>query len=625
MDPPLPLPMSLLLACLPAIGWSAWRVMRSLAPSQQALVLTPPVAVTFWLVCLHVASYAFGSFTVGIVVGTVVPTALAAVVWLRRERFGPTENDDNAPSVPGWWLWGGAVLVMGLVSPAAFGWAFHDEINLTGHMSIASQMQNGIYPPRHLTMAGFELRYHYGFDTVAAAVGVLFRLPISVAIDLVTVISWGACWVIASEMGPRLLRHPRGWLLSPLVLLGGGLPVVCEPAYDAALSIWVAGCVVDQAYVGPPLVSYLFQHPWGLGLPLGLAFLSLHQSRRLSAGRSIVEGLLLLGLALSQLVLFVCLAAAGPVARAMEDVRIGRDHGTSQFPWKSIAHGVLPAVTSLVVASQIGGMFAPSVAGSMLTLRRGPTPTWLGTLEWNLSTFGLFLPLGLLGVVLLVRRRVYLPVLLLGGSMLLIHTVAHKVTWDIVKFSAVAHLAMAWGAGEVLVRTLSIPSVWFRRGALAVSSLLLVHAGVAFCTVFLLAPSGAPKDVLPPAHVVLEPDDTAVVEWLRHQARPGDVVYRRRKRVAYGYAQWGGLPQVWTDRQMEAFGFPGEMVAQRKRLLQEWPPEAAAYRHEGVRWFVLDAEDHQLRAHVAEWIVRGEAAHRRSVGALSVVELLPPP
>jgi hypothetical protein len=515
---------------------------------------------------------------------------------------------------------------MGLVSPAAFGWAFHDEINLTGHLSIASQMQNGIYPPRHLTMAGFELRYHYGFDTVAAAVGVLFRLPISIAIDTVTVLSWGACWMIASEMGPRLLGHPKGWFLAPLVLLGGGLPVVCEPAYDAALAIWVGGCVVDQAYVGPPLVSYLFQHPWGLGLPFGLAFLSLHQSKPTSVGKSVIEGLLLLGLAMSQLVLFVCLAAAGPVARAIEYGWGRRVDGLPfEFPWKGFFHGVLPVGISLVVASQLGGMFAASDAGTMLTLRRGPTPTWLGTLEWNLSTFGLFLPLGLMGVVLLARRRVFLPVLLLGGAMFVLHGVSHTVTWDIVKFSAVAHLAMAWGAGEVLVRTLSISSVWVRRLALASSSILLLHAGVAFCAVFLLDPSGAPTDVLPPAHVVLEPDDAEVVKVLRNQARPGDVVYRRRKRVAYGYAQWGGLPQIWTDRQMEAFGFPREMLDRRKHLLQAWPPDAAAYRLEGVRWLVLDAEDQRLRAHVAEWIAQGDAAHRHTVGSLDVVELLPPP
>jgi hypothetical protein len=343
-------------------------------------------------------------------------------------------------------------------------------------------------------------------------------------------------------------------------------------------------------------------------------------------GKSVIEGLLLLGLAMSQLVLFVCLAAAGPVARAIEYGWGRRVDGLPfEFPWKGFFHGVLPVGISLVVASQLGGMFAASDAGTMLTLRRGPTPTWLGTLEWNLSTFGLFLPLGLMGVVMLARRRVFLPVLVLGGAMFVLHGVSHTVTWDIVKFSAVAHLAMAWGAGEVLVRTLSISSVWVRRLALASSSILLLHAGVAFCAVFLLDPSGAPTDVLPPAHVVLEPDDAEVVKVLRNQARPGDVVYRRRKRVAYGYAQWGGLPQIWTDRQMEAFGFPREMLDRRKHLLQAWPPDAAAYRLEGVRWLVLDAEDQRLRAHVAEWIAQGDAAHRHTVGSLDVVELLPPP
>ena len=52
----------------------------------------------------------------------------------------------------------------------ALGWAFHDEQLYTGHTGIISQIQNGHYPPRHMTFPELEYRYHYGFDLAGAAV-----------------------------------------------------------------------------------------------------------------------------------------------------------------------------------------------------------------------------------------------------------------------------------------------------------------------------------------------------------------------------------------------------------------------------------------------------------------------
>lgn len=625
---PMPLAMSVLLLALPAIGWLGWQLARTLAPARSARWLAPGIALSAWLVCLHASSYLLRSFSLGLVFGTLIPAFLGVLGWFGRARVPAMPADEESPpDVPRWWRWGGALVVMVLVVPAA-SWAFHDEINLTGHASIASQMQNGIYPPRHLTMAAYELRYHYGFDTLAAALGVLLRIPVSRAIDVLTVLSWGTCWLVLCELGPRLLRHRVGCLIAPLMLLGGGLPVVCEAAYDAPASIWVAGCVVDRTYVGPPLVSYLFQHPWGIGLPLAFTLLAVAYGRSATVWTAVVSSLLLLGLALSQLALFAPLALTLPIAKSIEAIcDHRRDPAASlhRIPWRAIAVASAPSVAALAIASQLGGMFAAApMSTSMWLVRRGPTPTWLGTLEWDLSTFGMFLPLGLIGVVLLARRRVVLPLLLLGGSMALLHLMAHKVTWDIVKLSAVAHLALALGTGEVLTRLLRRRSTFHLVSAVA-ALVLLTHAGIAFCAVFAFAPGAVPTDVLPRSLVRLEPDDARVVEALRARARAGDVVYRRRKRVAYGYAEWGGLPALWMDSQSQAFGFPPDAVHRRTELLRTWPQDVEAYKKEGVRWLVLDDDDGLLSAHARRWIERGEARPDMQVGALRVVELVGAP
>ena len=66
-------------------------------------------------------------------------------------------------------MWIAALLVTAYVAPTALGWSFHDEVLVTGHLSITSEIENGTYPPRHLSFPELELRYHYGFDLLVAA------------------------------------------------------------------------------------------------------------------------------------------------------------------------------------------------------------------------------------------------------------------------------------------------------------------------------------------------------------------------------------------------------------------------------------------------------------------------
>lgn len=618
---PVPVHAAVLVLALPCIGWLAWRLARAVAPARDALILTAPIALACWLLPLHVAGYVTRSADLGLWIGSLFPAALGLIAFVLRRKL-PQHDAPAAELPPPWYVWGGAAAVMIAVAPIAFGWTFHDEINLTGHMSIASQIQNGIYPPRHLTLASFELRYHYGFDTLVASIGSVFRLPIDKAIDALTIFAWGSCWPLASHIGSRIGGLRSAWFLPPLLAFGGGIPVMCEAAYDAPLAEWVAGCVVDHAYVAPPTVSFLFQHPYTLGLPLGLALIALYLNRTApSRYVAMVACLLFLALAQSQVVMLAAIGAALPAVRLVEEL-ITAHIERKPVEWSAVWPWLAASPVAVAAASQLGGMFAsaPSDA-TMLRLRLGPASSLLGSIEWDFASFGLFLPFGLIGTIILARRRIILPLSLLAGSLAIIHSVAHAVTWDIAKFAVVTQLALVFGTAEVIGKLADLRSIAVRRIAVVLSFAILLHAGFGFHLALTFAPQACPTEVLPKEPARLEPDDARVVEYLRARALPGDVVYRRRKRVAYGYAEWGGLPQIWSDRQMEAFGFPEPDVRRRAQLLSTWPASIEPYRTEGIRWLILDQEDIVLAIHAERWVARGEASIVMRQGALTVIEV----
>src|SRR5262249_28264587 len=152
------------------------------------------------------------------------------------------------------------------LAPTAIGWWFHDEIPSTGHLSMTSQIENGTYPPRHLTFPELELRYHYGFNLLAAAVASMLRLKVDNAIDVVTLLAWGYSWCLAWAIGEGLVGLGWGAATAAVVLFGGGMPVVSS----AKTLAWrlTGFSAVGSDNLNAPIVSYFFQHPWTLGIPL---------------------------------------------------------------------------------------------------------------------------------------------------------------------------------------------------------------------------------------------------------------------------------------------------------------------------------------------------------------------
>ena len=161
--------------------------------------------------------------------------------------------------------------------------------------------------------------------------------------------------------------------------------------------------------LNPPMISYFFQHPWALGLPLALCATLIILDRR-SAGlvRYISLALLLAALSFSQAVVFAALAGAIPVAEVFSDLSFARRRVT----------GVAAAVVvALLVGRAAGGFFLPPPDGMGLSisLQAGVAATLIDTIVWHILTYGLLLPLGACGFFFLPRGRLFLALLLAGS------------------------------------------------------------------------------------------------------------------------------------------------------------------------------------------------------------------
>jgi hypothetical protein len=143
--------------------------------------------------------------------------------------------------------------------------------------------------------------------------------------DIITLLSWSYTWCLLWVLGDELLGRGRGWLTAVITLFGGGLPYLLALPDSYYVARFVMICEVGGMDLNPPMISYFFQHPWALGLPLALCATLIILDRR-SAGfvRYISLALLLAALSLSQAVVFAALAGAIPIAEVCSDLSFTR-------------------------------------------------------------------------------------------------------------------------------------------------------------------------------------------------------------------------------------------------------------------------------------------------------------
>lgn len=597
----------LVLIALTGVAW----VERAVRDRALARILGPGLGLALWLLVVHLLGRHLGRFVPAYVVGTVAVAAPGAVVALRALRRGLLDGPTRRAS--------GRVLAASLfatvlILPAVTKF-FHDEMTLSGHLAAVGQIQNGWYPPRFSVFPDHEFRYHYGFDLLAAMISGMFRLSSATAIDVTTVGLWLYAALLLASYGRHVTGSRHGAATVVTTLFAGGLPFTCPSLTEPVGHLLNGFCKVEDIWLGPPLSSLFFQHPFGLGIPLGVLALSLAARRpaRVDAWRTAALGVLLAALSFSHIVVFCTVAG---VVFAGEWFGRGVD-------WRAGVAATLALAAALVLARLAGGFFAPGPRSfAMLQWHLGPAATLAGGVRWSLYAFGVLLPLGIVGLFFLRRERLVLG-LLMFGSVGVLWSVKHATSWDVVKFAAITTLACGITVSAVVVRLLELSRKsataqrWGLRALAVVATLGTTAGGMAFHVAIWLELDGARYDGAPYA---LGPDHVAVVNRLRHQMGPSDVVYAY-KNESYGYNQHAGLHVAWADYPSRHFGFAAR-IAPRNRLLQERPASAERWRAEGIRWVVVPRSDLALNAVAEAWLRSGAARIDFEHGNLRLLHIL---
>ena len=609
----------LLLLALPGV-WLLGRAITHAVTRDLGLraVLPTGLALSLWVLAVHVASLLAHTARVGLPVATLVLSAAGVAAEVRRRRLLPRDLPEGRR--PSRWMVASMLLTAAAIAPAAFDYAFHDELMILGHMSVAAFIQNGIYPPRHLVLPDLPLRYHYGFDLVTACLTALLHIPVDRAIDVATVLLWCPSWCLLWVLGERLAGRQHAWLTPFVTLFAGGIPLACEKAgFLIGWSLRVECRVGPTFQLNAPVISYFFQHPWALGIPVGVTAILLSTERRPTsrAAHLVVLGLVLAVLSLSEAVLFMGLLPAMIVAEAWYEDAI-------EIKRALLLLGV--AVMALAAAKLLGGFFveAPGLPPLKFVLHAGFTDTTRDTLRWNLTNFSLLPVLAVVGFATLRRGRL-LFALIAAGSVVVVNFVRFTGSNDIMKFAALGSIALGVLSAAAIARVLpprgrpASPARVLAGGLLVAT---LTCEGVVFLLLLALQSADVPA-TLRKEPDVLSPADIEAVTFVRDRLRAGEMVYRG-PRLTHGYAQWGGLPQPAITWSVRSFGFDPARLDARERLLVTQPADIESYRKDGFRWFVLDdsPEDRKLAGIASAWITQGKARLAATFGPIRVIEVL---
>lgn len=577
------------IAALPGIVVAAFALNSAIFPrGNRPLCTIPAIVLVLAVLPTHVLALASGSLAFGLAIARGCIGA-AGYVWMVRRW----QELRSALSVEHPGLTRRAVIAtlvtLPIIAPTIL-LNFHDEAFLNGHDAIIAHLQNGTYPPRYLYQPSLPLKYHYAFDLAGAIVTGLLRVRLDHAIDLLTLALWPLMFLILWRVG----EHVGGRRAGLLVAL-----TVCYSAGGCSL------CTVNGLRTNPPLVSYFFQHPWSIGVPIfGLIILqraALSQIDNKGMGFAALVCSLIL-LSLSQAVLFLMTVIALGLTEAWHFVRSRNATATV----------LLALGTALVGARLIGGFFAsgpyPPAGGLFNTafeLRHFPRlNAVLGQAEWNLASFGLLF-FGIFGLIRARNDRVLLFILAAIG-LIITNIFVDRYNWDIVKFAFVSSLVLAIGAGIMLSDLAVWADTWLRKVIRSVLAIALLWQGVYYAFFFLLAYSPGIRQ--PFSVQMIRPylsgvypvdrDNAAAASFLRTRMGPSEIVYRATEK-AEPYAIWAGLPiqaSVYPadSADNDQYGLGKDKFAARRDLAtisETWFDRLLA---EHVTWVVTDAEDNRI-------------------------------
>jgi hypothetical protein len=578
-----------------------WISLWAVRERNLARLLAPGVAISLWMLSIHLTALASGSFWIGLFGGTLWVVALPYAL----QRPEPPDVVDGPELGKGVWIAAGLAVLAMLGTELRL--MAHDEYLITGHLSIPEEMLNGFYPPRHLAFPQFELRYHYGFDVLSAAVAALFAQPsMRVVVHAITLLLWGYTACLAWCLGRRWTGVAAGGpIAAAVILFAGGFPYLCRAPLPIAEYL-EGDCEGLDIHLTPPVPSIFLQHPWSLGIPLMLCLLLLFAEVRGSSRMWwACSSLLMLALSLSQLVLYGGLLVAAGLQLTV--------YGTGRLVMRAF-RATMWASTLTVLAGLMHGFFAKPLEPQSLSLELRPfwsfPPAELAL--WLLQSFGLVLLLGPVGIAFLRKGRLLVGTVtaLSLGAFLMFN---YPNSWDIIKFSMAAMVGLAIGTAGLLARGWSRPPLW-RAPALA--AVLLVPAlGVSWL-------AGTAMFHRVGRIAMTSPDEDTIIAFLRSHLVPGESVLRLKEPIRY--AIYGGLPIMAKDVNAKSLGFSEGLVDDREDLTQQpAQQDIEVYLKQAVRWVVVEQgeKEKDLAATVHTWQSQGLAELVLSAGSLDLFRI----
>jgi hypothetical protein len=596
-----------LLVTLPGLWWTARAIsLRMSNDSTLALLLTPGLMVSLWLLAVHLAGLATRHFSTGLILGSLIPAAYGYVYGRRLIR----ETITTSSPLPWRMVWTASLGTL-VILPAVVFWDFFDK---GWHLAVTAQILNDVYPPRDLVFGNFLLNYHYGIDTLFAILTALTRGHPAVVMDVVTVLAWWYTLVLFGILCAELFGERAGVLGVVICGFAGGFP------WGIGTTATVANALqsfyqVGTQLVNPPVTSYFFQAAWTIGIPLALIILLLwnefyhHRNFR----REILYGLALclLVLSFSNLTLFLTVSAS---AFAISILTYFSEKHTDYESRIGLRPVVTIGVTMMLVPF-LGGMFSflqnPGLTQQMagiIVAPQGIAGSPWNNLQWNLATFGFLLPLGMAGLLIHPRHR-GLFILLVVGSLFVLNGFKYERTWDIVKFATVAQIILAISSVGAIVWWWENRRDWSRYLAWAMGG-ILIAPGLAFHIPFWL---NLPTSV-PPFEIAIwrnAPSLTAgeaqAISWLRRHISAGDMVLCPPTLSTVCNID-GGFPMLYHPVSW-LVGFPYEWIQRRQELfaIESLPVSITPYLNEGVRWAILPAGTEPWETVIRTWVTEGSA------------------
>lgn len=595
---------------LPAF-FLAWINLQSFLPMTRLTmgVLIPSMGICILLISTYFASLFTHQLESALWISSAACLLFAGGIFVwKRPPITKTHLEINSISLVYALL---GLLLSILVAKVIFGFMFHDQMPIQGHLALVESILRGNLPPHLQVFPEMSLKYHFGSDLLGAIFAYVLRLPAYLAIDLTQILGW-LLWIGALYLFAYEVKLPRLFTL-PLLLwtcLGAGWTYLLKPWLGSThLSYaWPHSYIIFGRILNPGTISNFFMQPYSVGIGLFFTYLALFSMaiKRQTRALWIFCALVLGTLAFVQITFFATLTWVTVqtlilIAYFEKDNRL-----------KTIQAMFILLAIALPLALAFGGFlrlssgyspglvefqWPPGFLRNLSISNRQPLP-WLQSLLWYLCTFGslVFLAPLFLGLGFFSLKRRFDPILAFVclyalQSFLIPQFFQYKLTWDIIKWFTSFHLTIPFVI--VLLWSRMPRKVW--RDALLVG-LILLDIVPSFRFLWDLG-FRSPPQVHASYHrwwKTAAPGKSPELEKLFNllRSKPWNELLLSDPAFSEKIARYTGQAIAQIDKNTELFGVILERLKKRQEQITELTQafNINTLRESGIRWIVYSCQ-----------------------------------